>query len=78
MNRHRTDVVSLAFGAIFLLISGWWLISRAVQISLPTVGWIAALGLIVLGALGVFSTVRSRPRESPAQEPPGWPEDPVD
>jgi hypothetical protein len=78
MNRHRTDAVSLAFGAIFLLVAGWWLISRAVQITLPTVGWIAALGLIVLGAAGVFGTVRSQPQKSPAPEPPPWPDEPVD
>jgi hypothetical protein len=78
MNRHRTDAVSLAFGAIFLLVAGWWLISRAVQITLPTVGWMAALGLIVLGAVGVFGTLRGHRHEAPAPDQPPWPDEPVD
>ena len=76
MNRHRTDAVSLVFGALFLLIAGWWLISRTVQIGLPTLGWLLALGLIALGAIGVLGTVRNNRPPDAAPEPPRWPEEP--
>ena len=76
MNRHRTDAVSLAFGAIFVLIAGFWLIGRSVQIGLPTLGWVVALGLILLGGLGVLGTVRGKRPAGPDQPP--WPDEPVD
>jgi hypothetical protein len=76
MNRHRTDAVSLAFGAIFLLIAGWWLITRTVQIGIPSVGWLFALGLIVLGGIGVLGALRGHRPSGRGEEPPAWPEEP--
>ncbi|OLB79195.1 MAG: hypothetical protein AUI14_10985 [Actinobacteria bacterium 13_2_20CM_2_71_6] len=63
MNRHRTDAVSLAFGAVFLLVAGWWLVGRTVDIGLPTLGWAVALGLIVVGVLGLLGSLRRGPKE---------------
>jgi hypothetical protein len=63
MNRHGTDTVSLTFGLIFLLVAGWWVLSRAVDIAFPTVAWAVAVGLIAVGALGLVGTLRGGPRE---------------
>jgi hypothetical protein len=77
MNRHRTDAVSLAFGAVFLLIAGWWLIARTIDIGLPALGWAVALGLILIGVLGLLGVLRGGRREqvSAPPEPPGWPDE---
>jgi len=71
MNRHRTDAVSLAFGAVFLLIAGWWVVGRTIDIGLPAFGWLLALALIVVGGLGLLGALRG-PRELAANrsEPP--------
>ena len=78
MNRHRTDAVSLAFGAVFLLIAGWWLISRSVQIGLPALAWLLVLGLIALGALGVVRATRGNRRADRTPDQPPWPDEPTD
>jgi hypothetical protein len=72
MNRHRTDAISLAFGAVFLLIAGWWVVGRTIDIGLPAFGWLVALGLIVVGALGLIGALRGGSREPVAttSEPP--------
>ncbi|OLE30643.1 MAG: hypothetical protein AUG44_00785 [Actinobacteria bacterium 13_1_20CM_3_71_11] len=77
MNRHRTDAVSLAFGAVFLLIAGWWVIGRTVDIGLPALGWAVAMGLIVIGVLGLLGALRGGHREqvSAPPEPPRWPDE---
>lgn len=68
MNRHDTDVLSLAFGLVFAAVVGGWLLLRWVSVSAPGAGWIVAAALIVLGALGVLATVRSA-RQHDATEP---------
>ena len=80
MKRHRTDAVSLAFGAVFLLTAGWWLIGRTIDVGLPTLGWAVALGLIVIGVLGLLGALRGGHREQAGggTEPPRWPEEPAD
>jgi hypothetical protein len=79
MNRHRTDAVSLAFGAVFLLIAGWWVVGRTIDIGLPTFGWTLALGLIAVGAVGLVGALRGGSREPapsrPEQPEPWQPED---
>jgi len=70
MNRHRTDAVSLAFGAVFLLLAGWWAIGRTIDIGLPAFGWLLALGLIAVGALGLVGALRASARD---REPVGGP-----
>jgi hypothetical protein len=78
MNRHRTDGVSLGFGAVFLLIAGWWVISRSIGVWLPTLGWVLALGLIVLGGLGLVGALRGGNRNSAPTSTGGWPDEPTD
>jgi hypothetical protein len=59
MKRHSADGVSLAFGLIFLGIVGWWAVENFVDINIPNVGWFVAIGLIVIGLLGVFMSLRA-------------------
>jgi hypothetical protein len=70
MNRHRTDAVSLAFGAIFIFLAGWWVVGRSIDIGLPTFGWVVAVGLIVVGTLGLLGALRrGQPVSNRASEP---------
>jgi hypothetical protein len=76
MKPHRLDAVSLAFGAVFLLIAGWWLIGQRIDLGLPQLGWLVALGLIGLGALGLIGALRNRqPARSTSEQPPPWPDE---
>lgn len=60
MNRHKTDVVSLVFGAVFLAIAGVWLIFKTVRISLSSFGWLATSALVLIGLAGIIYTLRPR------------------
>ena len=59
MRPHRTDGVSLSFGEIFLLVAGWWAISRVVSVHLPADGWLIAGALILFGVIGLLGAIRS-------------------
>jgi Domain of unknown function (DUF1707) len=59
MKSHRTDGVSLSFGLVFLLIAGWYLAARLVDLHLATMGWSVAGGLILLGLLGLAGALRT-------------------
>jgi hypothetical protein len=65
MRPHRTDGVSLSFGLLFLIVASWWAVSQVVSVRLPQPGWIAAGGLILFGAVGLFGAIRSNRREQP-------------
>lgn len=59
MKRHHRDGLSLVFGVIFLLVVVWWAVGRTTHLmTLPTFGWFAAFGLIVVGALGLVGALR--------------------
>jgi putative Mn2+ efflux pump MntP len=60
MNRHGTDGVSLAFGLVFAAVVGWWLLVRLVSLQASVAGWFAAVVLLLLGLLGVLSTLKPR------------------
>lgn len=64
MKTHRTDGVSFTFGLVFLAIVAWYVAARSVDLSLPTVGWLVAAGLILLGLLGLAGALRSGQTES--------------
>jgi hypothetical protein len=57
MRPHRTDVVSLVFGLVFLAIVLWWVLGLTVSVALPPLGWLVAAGLIVLGVLGLLGSL---------------------
>ncbi|MEV4519069.1 hypothetical protein ACGFKZ_20920 [Micromonospora tulbaghiae] len=69
MKAHRTDIVSFAFGLVFLGLSVWWLLARILGLSVPPVGWFLAGGLVLIGLLGLIGALRSgRAPEQPAPE----------
>lgn len=59
MRTHRTDLVSLAFGLIFLGIAVWWLVAQLVGFVAPAVGWFVAGALLLVGLLGLAGAVRA-------------------
>jgi hypothetical protein len=59
MKAHRTDAFSLTFGLIFLGAVAIWLVNRVVHTELPGVGWFIAGTLIVAGAVGLLTSLRS-------------------
>ncbi|MEU5940628.1 hypothetical protein ABZ807_15895 [Micromonospora sp. NPDC047548] len=68
MRVHRTDLVSLAFGLLFLGLSVWWLLAQILGLALPPVGWFLAGALLVTGLLGLIGALRSgrHDRKKPA------------
>jgi hydrogenase/urease accessory protein HupE len=58
MSRRRPDVAALAFGLVFVAAAVWWVLNHSFALDLPSVGWIIALVLIAVGALGILSVVR--------------------
>jgi hypothetical protein len=62
MNRHALDALSLAFGSVFLAVVAGWLLTRWVEVDLPSAGWLVASALVLLGALGLVTTAAQRPR----------------
>ncbi len=59
MKAHRTDLVSFAFGLVFLALSVWWLLARILGLTLPPVGWFLAGALLLIGVLGLVGALRS-------------------
>lgn len=59
MKAHRTDLVSFAFGLVFLALSGWWLLAQLLGLALPAVGWFLASALILIGVFGLVGALRS-------------------
>ncbi|TCB97507.1 hypothetical protein E0H26_11330 [Micromonospora zingiberis] len=69
MRAHRTDLVSFAFGLLFLAFAAWWLLAQVLGLVLPPVGWFLASGLILIGVLGLVGALRSS-RQAGKPEPP--------
>ncbi len=59
MRSHRTDLVSFAFGLLFVALAAWWLLAQVLGLVLPPVGWFLAGGLILVGGLGLIGALRS-------------------
>ncbi|MEH0826868.1 hypothetical protein V6U84_42715 [Micromonospora sp. CPCC 205714] len=89
MRVHRTDLVSLAFGLLFLGLSVWWLLAQILGLALPPVGWFLAGALVVIGLLGLVGALRSGRHEhepmpasgatpaGPEASATGWPDPPA-
>ncbi|MEU4379578.1 hypothetical protein AB0F80_08600 [Micromonospora echinofusca] len=78
MKAHRTDIVSFAFGLIFLGLAAWWLLAQLLGLALPAVGWFLAGALILIGLLGLVGALRSGrppdtapPRDAAPDDGPG-------
>jgi len=56
---HRTDLISFAFGLLFLALSAWWLLAQLLGLVLPPVGWFLAGALILIGVFGLVGALRS-------------------
>ncbi|MCO1599503.1 hypothetical protein M8C17_30545 [Micromonospora sp. RHAY321] len=69
MKAHRTDLVSFAFGLVFLALSAWWLLAQLLGLALPPVGWFLAGALILIGVFGLVGALRSGRPSQP--EPTG-------
>ncbi|GAB3080896.1 hypothetical protein [Micromonospora schwarzwaldensis] len=78
MKAHRTDIVSFAFGLVFLGLALWWLLARILGLDVPPVGWFLAGGLVVIGLLGLVGALRSvRGPDQPASpDQPDQPDQP--
>ncbi len=62
MKRHRTDLVSLLFGLVFLGLALAWMVGVPIVWTfdgLPRAGWFLAAALIVLGIIGLLRSLRS-------------------
>ncbi|WP_422740906.1 hypothetical protein ACN263_25840 [Micromonospora sp. WMMD729] len=59
MKAHRTDLLSFAFGLVFLGLSAWWLLAQLLGLALPPVGWFLAGALILIGIFGLVGALRS-------------------
>ncbi len=66
MKAHRTDLVSLIFGLLFLLLAAWWLVARLLEFMLPPVGWFLAGALLLIGVLGLVGALHAARSGSPA------------
>jgi hypothetical protein len=57
MKQHDLDVVSFAFGAVFLSLVVVWLGTRLIDIEFPSAGWLVAAALVFFGILGLVLTL---------------------
>lgn len=60
MKPQRTNMTSLIFGAVFLIIAGVWFVNRYTEFDIPNLGWILAPALIVLGLIGIVTSLTAR------------------
>ncbi|SCL13689.1 hypothetical protein [Micromonospora inyonensis] len=58
MKAHRTDLLSLTFGLLFLAAAAWWLLAQLLGLVVP-IGWFLAGALVVVGALGLLGALRA-------------------
>ncbi len=66
IGRHRTDMVSLVSGVIFLGVVGTWLLDR-IDVLADLRGWVLPLLLIAAGVIGLVGIRPSRPAAQSAQ-----------
>jgi putative Mn2+ efflux pump MntP len=59
MKTRHPDVPAMVFGLIFMGIAGWYFVDRHDGFNLPSIGWITAGLLILLGIAGISSALRN-------------------
>lgn len=62
---HPRDGVSLMFGVLLVLLAGAFLVDDLTGLDLDG-RWLAPLVLIVVGGVGLLSTLRATDRDEPA------------
>lgn len=73
MKRHDTDVVSLVFALVFLVVAAMWPLWTVGVLDTASLRWVPATALVLIGVVGVaLSILRSR---NPATEPVPQPVD---
>lgn len=69
MSRHDRDSLSLMAGLLLLLVGGLYLLDDLTGVRVDG-DWVLPLGLVLIGALGLLSSVRSvRPGSDQQPEP---------
>lgn len=69
MSRHDRDSLSLMAGLLLLLVGGLYLLDDLTGVRVDG-DWVLPLGLVVIGALGLLSSLRSvRPGSDATPEP---------
>ena len=66
MQQHRTDLLALLFGLAFVIVGGSF-VGYEVADSTADPAWIAAVTLVILGAVALGTTLLRRP--APAELP---------
>jgi len=62
VKRHDTDLVSLVFALVFLLVAAMWPLWTVGVLDTESLRWVPASALVVIGIVGVtLSILRSRP-----------------
>lgn len=62
MKRHDTDLVSLVFALVFLLVAAMWPLWTVGVLDTESLRWVPASALVLIGIVGVtLSILRSRP-----------------
>jgi len=62
MRKSRRDTPAMVFGLIFMMISGWWFVSRGVGFGTSSLGFVTAGILILLGVAGIATALRNNGR----------------
>lgn len=77
MKPHRTDLVSLIFGVLFLGAAGLWLLAQFVHLHVAAVALLVAIGLVLVGVFGLTYTLVADRRfgQGRTDEPPNPPEE---
>lgn len=73
MRPHRTDSVSLFFGLAFLMISLGYVANVYLDLSLPSMGWFIAAGLVFLGIVGAVTALVPTKQAAPLEQPADLP-----
>ena len=61
MKRHESDLLSLVFALVFLLVAALWPLWQLGALGSGTINWLPATALVLIGLLGLaLSVTRSR------------------
>lgn len=70
MKRHPLDIIALLFGLAFCVTGAAFLVNELADRSFDP-AWVAAIGLVALGAVALLATVARPRRVNDAETPAG-------